>query len=318
MLVKYFIPEDGDDQDHPNAFRCSSSSPQITLGQIKKSFPIPGVYHFRFLTSIGNTVVWLDVFNDSEPVPMNDGNLIIKVSRIENTHEPSIAESSKFSVNSSSNGSETNFAPPPLLSQSSNENIIDFDSPRLSKSKSLVEDDLLGFNTTEISSGSTKSNSQSSSSVDLFGLDSIQPTTTTPIQPFSAPLSQSNTTTTFQTQQQQSNSNNAYFSMAPPPPQPLPSQAQKQKQQPMQQQQTGGGGGGPIGMNQGRPPASNHQRGLSSNIMSPHAIPPGGSSLGALDAFSAFNVPAAGRGVGGVQGGSGHNSPMNSNTNRKL
>lgn len=278
MFVKYFLPEDGDDQNHPNVFRFDSTSPQITLGQIKKSFPIPGIYHFRFLTSVGSTVVWMDVLNDTDVVPLTDGNLIMKVSRIENIIESKI--------NLSNNAYNSNFdVPSPLPTKT--ENIIDFDIPKLSKPRSLVEDDLLGFSSTE--TGSIKSGSQSSSSVDLFGLDSIQPTT--PVQPFSTPSLPQQPVPAFQTQQ--SSSNNAYFSMTPP-----------------SQPQMSMGNLGQAGR------STTHQRGLSNGIP-PMSNLSGGSSLGALDAFSTFNVQSAGRGSS-VQGHTGHNSPLNLNANRKF
>ena len=34
MWVRYFVPEDGDDMNHPNVFRVNSNS--ITLGDLKK------------------------------------------------------------------------------------------------------------------------------------------------------------------------------------------------------------------------------------------------------------------------------------------
>ncbi len=35
MLVKYFIPEDGDDQRHPNVFICDDTD-RPTLSEIRK------------------------------------------------------------------------------------------------------------------------------------------------------------------------------------------------------------------------------------------------------------------------------------------
>jgi hypothetical protein len=34
--VKYFIPEDGDEQGHPNVFRATGNAQNLTLAQIKK------------------------------------------------------------------------------------------------------------------------------------------------------------------------------------------------------------------------------------------------------------------------------------------
>ncbi len=101
VYVKYFVPEDGDEQSHPNVFKvqgCSSVS-ALTLGLLKKSFPVEGAYHFRFLTSLpGNkTKVWLDILEDSSSVPTVEGNseVFAKVSRIGVQHyNPQVPSSS--------------------------------------------------------------------------------------------------------------------------------------------------------------------------------------------------------------------------------
>lgn len=77
MFIKYFIPEDGDDQQHPNVFQIQSSKP--TLDQIKKSFPLPGLYHFRFLKVINGIKVWLDTVDGNINVPVHDGSITAKV-----------------------------------------------------------------------------------------------------------------------------------------------------------------------------------------------------------------------------------------------
>jgi len=87
VFVKYFCPEDGDEQAHPNVFKvqgCASVS-ALTLGLLKKSFPVEGTYHFRFLTSIpgAKTKVWLDVLDDAASLPQSEGSEVFaKVSRI--------------------------------------------------------------------------------------------------------------------------------------------------------------------------------------------------------------------------------------------
>ena len=80
VVILYFVPEDGDEEQYPNYFECASDK----LGDIKKSFPIPGAYHFRFKTAFKNTFVWMDVTNDKDRVPKFQGGAIIaKVSRIQ-------------------------------------------------------------------------------------------------------------------------------------------------------------------------------------------------------------------------------------------
>mmetsp|Transcript_9665 Transcript_9665/g.11004 ORF Transcript_9665/g.11004 Transcript_9665/m.11004 type:complete len:198 (-) Transcript_9665:684-1277(-) len=79
--ILYFIPEDGDVESSPNVFSLSSSSP-VSLGEIKKNFPLPGAYHFRFKKAFKNTYVWLDVNNDEDLAPVHDGVILSKVSRL--------------------------------------------------------------------------------------------------------------------------------------------------------------------------------------------------------------------------------------------
>ena len=78
---RYFIPEDGDDPEHPNVFKLPKDSP-LTLGEIKRYFPVPGQYHFRFLRTIESNLVWMDVTDDSQRVPTQNNSIVAKVSRI--------------------------------------------------------------------------------------------------------------------------------------------------------------------------------------------------------------------------------------------
>ena len=111
--VKYIIPEDGDDIEHPNVFtlQSSSSSNNITFSDIKKSFPLSesDKYHFRFLKALNpENKVWLDVINDADVLPTVNGSIFAKVSRIGNN-----------SMNVSSNVSTTNTTKSPVNRQQS-------------------------------------------------------------------------------------------------------------------------------------------------------------------------------------------------------
>ncbi|KAL9181412.1 hypothetical protein ACHAXT_010217 [Thalassiosira profunda] len=91
--IRYFLPEDGDQEDTPNVFLAPKPSrpgyPPL-LGQIKGSFPLPGSYHFRFKTALvpgtdreKNAVpVWMDCVDDDEPVHVWQGAIVAKVTRI--------------------------------------------------------------------------------------------------------------------------------------------------------------------------------------------------------------------------------------------
>lgn len=80
MLVSYFIPEDGDSPQHPNVFSCEATG--LTLQDLKKAFPVPGIYHFRALKAVGDMKVWLDLVSDSATVPAYRGEVVLKVTRI--------------------------------------------------------------------------------------------------------------------------------------------------------------------------------------------------------------------------------------------
>ncbi len=50
-----------------------------------QAFPVPGSYHFRFLKNIGSHIVWLDAVDDGAALPVFQGSIFIKVSRIANS-----------------------------------------------------------------------------------------------------------------------------------------------------------------------------------------------------------------------------------------
>jgi len=50
LTRRYFIPEDGDEEVHPNVFLAPKSRRQgvtPTLKAVRDAFPLPGHYHFR-------------------------------------------------------------------------------------------------------------------------------------------------------------------------------------------------------------------------------------------------------------------------------
>jgi len=92
-MLKYVIPADGDEMDHPNVFYLSNpsqiqqtgkeNSDSFCLMEIKKQFPLPGVYQFRFKKRLSNSkTVWLDITEDDAMVPEYDGSIYAKVTRL--------------------------------------------------------------------------------------------------------------------------------------------------------------------------------------------------------------------------------------------
>jgi len=203
LSVKYFIPEDGDDATHPNVFSVQKGTSAVTLGAVKRAFPLPGSYHFRFLHVAGSVKVWLDVLDENAVVPSGDDGIFAKISR----------SSSAFTSTSTSNLSPISTVQSSADKQSrTSERLINFDSdsgglsPIASKSEPKLSvpampgsntqvpasssssanilgsasDDLIGFNAA-IEVTASSSSSRNSSNIDLFGLDSLQPVIATQI-----------------------------------------------------------------------------------------------------------------------------------------
>ena len=80
-LVFYYVPEDKDHLDMPNAYAVPKHVQDITLGDIEKLFPLEGAFHFRFKYKYNGQSVWLDLNNKTCKVPKVDNKIIMKVSR---------------------------------------------------------------------------------------------------------------------------------------------------------------------------------------------------------------------------------------------
>lgn len=100
------MPEDGDDENHPNVFQMADSS-QVQLHQLKKAFPLPGVFLFRFLQTVNNTEVWLDATDDN--MIINQRNICMKVTRIQNS-----SNNASITSRSRTNSNTNNSQPPPI------------------------------------------------------------------------------------------------------------------------------------------------------------------------------------------------------------
>ncbi|KAG7396516.1 hypothetical protein PHYBOEH_002169 [Phytophthora boehmeriae] len=99
-MLNYFVPEDGDTSDHLNVVPLPRVD-QLRLQHVKKCFPLPGDFHFRFKTAFEGTYVWLDVVNDADSVPDFNGLVICKISRVQresSTRPPERTETPKSQV----------------------------------------------------------------------------------------------------------------------------------------------------------------------------------------------------------------------------
>jgi len=163
--IKYFIPEDGDEFDHPNIFSLNTNgggSP--TLIEVRRSFPVPGSYHFRFLRTLNDTKVWIDLTNENDVVPIFDGQIIAKVSRLSvPTHTNKTVSTSRPVVAAQTAPTKVSAAPEPTKSG----------PPKVVKTASLIDDqeeDLFGLSSNN--NGPSSQNSAHNTSSDLLGFSS--------------------------------------------------------------------------------------------------------------------------------------------------
>jgi len=92
--IRYFIPEDGDEEDYPNIFLMPKQQAHTgfspKLRDVKDAFPMPGVYHFRFKSPLipgtdrekGAVAVWMDCVDDNQHVGVWRNTIVAKVTRI--------------------------------------------------------------------------------------------------------------------------------------------------------------------------------------------------------------------------------------------
>mmetsp|Transcript_56565 Transcript_56565/g.148796 ORF Transcript_56565/g.148796 Transcript_56565/m.148796 type:complete len:152 (-) Transcript_56565:4-459(-) len=84
ILIFYHIPSDGDEADSPNAFPIVKPGGAVQLKDVRAKFPLPGTYTFRFKMKFGEgSSVWMDVTEEDERVPLFDGKVVAKVTRVE-------------------------------------------------------------------------------------------------------------------------------------------------------------------------------------------------------------------------------------------
>ena len=67
--ILYFLPEDNESMNQFNSFIIHKQADEITMRDIKQSFPLPGEYHFRFQYNYHEAPVWLDVNNEGCKLP---------------------------------------------------------------------------------------------------------------------------------------------------------------------------------------------------------------------------------------------------------
>eukprot|EP01035_Chromulina_nebulosa_P020108 gene20108-26108_t len=162
MWIKYIIPEDGDDQAHPNTFKINTNS-NITLIIIKQAFPLKGVYQYRFLKKISPSLTVCIKNGQDVKVNKTVGNStsIKNEEKVKNTllQFDDFDEVPSF-VSATTNINTSASVPKASIIQQSNSSNAD----------------LLGIDTNDLNVNPTPN--KQNSSIDLFGLDTLQPATT--------------------------------------------------------------------------------------------------------------------------------------------
>ena len=81
-IIRYFVPEDRDLEEKPNAFIIYKDTDKVRLRDIKENFPLPGQYIYRFKTDYQKSKVWIHLEDEEGAIPLNEGKIIIKINRL--------------------------------------------------------------------------------------------------------------------------------------------------------------------------------------------------------------------------------------------
>ena len=55
---------------------------EVKIDDIRGLFPLEGEYIFRFKYKYNNAIVWMDLPNDSAKIPLFNGKIFVKATRI--------------------------------------------------------------------------------------------------------------------------------------------------------------------------------------------------------------------------------------------
>eukprot|EP00397_Hematodinium_sp_SG-2012_P025932 GEMP01027131.1.p1 GENE.GEMP01027131.1~~GEMP01027131.1.p1 ORF type:complete len:204 (+),score=33.84 GEMP01027131.1:38-649(+) len=132
VLIYYHIPADHDDPANPNAFpvALAPGTKDLKLKELRKRFPLPGIYHFRFrMRWEGDKTIWMDVTNDESPVPRFEDKIIAKVLRLSWHEAHAGATSATGSVGSQPSPVPKSAPKAPSPTPSNNTPLFDLGSP---------------------------------------------------------------------------------------------------------------------------------------------------------------------------------------------
>ncbi|GAB68488.1 hypothetical protein PCYB_133620 [Plasmodium cynomolgi strain B] len=78
-VVFYNIINDKEEKNSQNVFYIPKPINSITLHDIRNGFPLVGTYHFRFKIIHNNTPAWVDISEESSPIPSLNSCIYAKV-----------------------------------------------------------------------------------------------------------------------------------------------------------------------------------------------------------------------------------------------
>ncbi|KAL4471725.1 hypothetical protein ABPG74_008618 [Tetrahymena malaccensis] len=140
--VFYHIPQDKDDPDIPNVFCVPKAQEEIRLADIKNYFPLNGQYIFRFKYKYNNQVVWMDIPENSKKLPIYEGRIFLKATRVQWGDQQKKAEPEQVQA-------PVQNQPPPqqVPQQQPKQEYIDFfgEEEETQKQKQYQETNLLDF-----------------------------------------------------------------------------------------------------------------------------------------------------------------------------
>jgi len=197
-LVYYYVPEDKDDPEFPNAFGVNNSVDDLKIPEIRKFFPLEGDYIFRFKAKVGSSNVWMDIKEESK-IPLLNGKIIMKATRVSwerrdnkprGASEPARESATSNASYGASYGEASSKPAPQQSAQNGTFGMEDFNllsstyqstpstsqntnADPYSKSQSHDSHDLLGFGHSHGNGNSYKANQDASKKSDLMSFDNL-------------------------------------------------------------------------------------------------------------------------------------------------
>mgnify|MGYP003563776329 CR=1 FL=1 len=161
-MIHYLLQDEAKKELNLYPFTAMESD-ILTVSDIRKSFPVEGNFHFRFRTTVqdnkGSATVWLDIADDTAPVPTYQGQIFIKALQLPPFSNQSLTKPTRKTYKTS-NGVSKPMAKPQAKPQpkphhpaSEPGEFIEFEKPKASErshSAKPKQDPVMELNTEEL------------------------------------------------------------------------------------------------------------------------------------------------------------------------